>query len=283
MRYFLIVFSSLFFIGCSTAQYYSTKDKKAIKLFEQGKQAPSASIDPQTHAPNFREGIRYMEQAVEKDPNFWEAHAVAGEFYEYLGEYLPAIEHYNKALTINPNHSPTGSTYFYLGNLQNAMGMYDDAVKNLDIYIRNPNANPDLVNKANQIRQNCVFAKNSMAHPQAFNPINIGPGINTKYPEYFPTITVDGKTILFTRRIPDGRVEGPQKEQEDFYVSLLGDNLIWQTATPMPENINTVLNEGAPTIAPDGRTLVFVACADNITGTDYGPNRSGKGSCDLSI
>jgi Tol biopolymer transport system component len=205
----------------------------------------------------------------------------AGEFCEIMGDYMPAIDHYNKALAINPNHSRTGSTYFYLANLQHAVGMYNDAIRNIDIFEKNRNANPELIRNAREIRANCVFAMDAMKNPQAFDPINIGPGINTKHPEYFPTITVDGKTILFTRRIPDGRVNGPKKEQEDFYVSQLGNNNIWQTAIAMPQNINTVLNEGAPTIAPDGRSLVFVACADNVTGTNYGEGRTGRGSCDL--
>ncbi len=281
MRYFLFLFSTFFFISCSSAQYYSTKNKKAIKLFEQGKAAPGLTIDPQTNTPNFREGIRLMDQALEKDPNFWEAHMFAGEFCELIGDYNSAIDHYKRALEINPNHSPGGSTYFYLANLQNAVGMYEEAIQNIDFFERNRNANPELLKNARQIRANCEFAIESMKNPQSFNPINIGPGINTKYPEYFPTITVDGKTILFTRRIPDGRVLGPTKEQEDFYVSKLGDNNIWGKAVAMPENINSVLNEGAPTIAPDGRSLVFVACADNLTGMDYGDGRTGRGSCDL--
>ena len=281
MRFFLILLSSLFFVSCSTAQYYSSKNKKAIKLFEQGRQAPGQTLDPVTHLPNYKEGIHLMNQALDKDPNFWEAHMVVGEFHEMLGDYMPAIEHYKKALAINPNHSPTGSTHFYLANLQHAVGLYEDAIRNAELYEQNRNANPEFIRKVRQIRESCIFAQDAMKHPQSFDPINIGPGINTQYPEYFPTITVDGKTILFTRLIPDGRVLGPRKEQEDFYVSKLGDNNIWGKAVAMPENINSVLNEGAPTIAPDGRSLVFVACADNLTGMDYGENRTGRGSCDL--
>ena len=280
MKYFLIAFSLMFFASCSTAQHYSTKSKKAIKLFEQGKAAPSQSIDQRTHTPNYKEGIRLMEQALEKDPNFWEAHMFAGEMCELIRDYPNAIDHYNKALAINPQPSSTGSTYFYLANLQQAVGDYDSAIKNIDLFQTFRNANPDLVQNSHEIRANCVFAKESMENPLNFNPINIGPGINTADPEYFPTITVDGKTILFTRRIADGRVETPIKEQEDFYVSQLSEGNIWQTAIAMPSNVNTVNNEGAPTIAADGRSLVFVACPD-VTGTNYGDNRDGRGSCDL--
>jgi len=281
MNYFIIALSFFLFVSCSSSQY-STSNRKAIKLFEQGKDAPSLSIDPLTHTPNYKKGIRLMNQALDKDPMFWEAHMFAGEFSEILGDFETAIDHYKSAIEINPQHTRTGSTYFYLANLQQAVGSYPEAIKNIEIFTKFKNANPDLLSKARTINDACLFAIESMKNPIDFNPINIGPGINTSDPEYFPTITVDGKTILFTRRIEDGRVYGPVKEQEDFYVSQLSNQNIWQTAVPMPENVNTVNNEGAPTISADGRSLVFVACPD-ATGTNYGSNRNGKGSCDLYL
>lgn len=279
MRILFVLFSIALVSSCSTAQTgYSTSNKKAIKLFEAGIQAPN-HVDPKTNRPDYMAGIDLMNKAIEKDPNFWEAHMNAGEFYEIIGDYPNAIKHFESALSINPNHSPTGSTYFYLANLQQAIGDYNKAIKNLDIFIRNRNANPDLVRQAYVIQESCQFALESIKNPQKFNPINIGPGINTKDPEYFPTITVDGKMMLFTRRIDDDRTI--YKQQEDFYVSMLEKN-IWGTAVPMPVNINTTKNEGAPTISADGRSLIFVACAEDVTNTqEYGEGRSGKGSCDM--
>ncbi|MBL1279277.1 MAG: PD40 domain-containing protein [Fluviicola sp.] len=280
MKYLVFILSLLIFASCSTAQHYSTKSKKAIKLFEQGKDAPRNSIDRERNTPNFRLGLKYLSQAIEKDPNFWEAHMVAGEFAETIGDYELAIDHFEKALAINPQRQSTGSTYFYLANLQQAVGQYDKAIQNIDLFQQFRNANQELIRQSHQIRASSVFAKEAMTNPLEFNPINIGPGINTAQPEYFPTITVDGKTILFTRRVKDGRVRGEFQEQEDFFVSQLSNKNIWQTAIAMPSNINTINNEGAPTIAADGRSLVFVACPDR-TGTNYGENRNGRGSCDL--
>ncbi len=276
-----LFFLSLFFIAaCSNAQVkYSSSNKKAIKLFEQGQKAPGETLDPITRQPNYRAGIDFLNKAIEKDPSFWEAHMFAGEYCEIIGDYPNAIAHYEAALSINPNHSPSGSTFFYLANLQQAVGEYEKSIKNIDIFVRNRNANQDLVNQAYGIRDNCEFAMKSIKNPRTFNPINVGAGINTADPEYFPTITVDGKTILFTRRIDDDRVLGPMKEQEDFYVSELS-NRIWGKAIPMPMNVNTINNEGAPTIGADGRSLVFVACPDG-SGENYGDGRTGKGSCDL--
>jgi outer membrane protein OmpA-like peptidoglycan-associated protein/tetratricopeptide (TPR) repeat protein len=280
MKLVLFLFS-LMLTSISFSQYgYSTKSKKAIKLFELGQQEPNLSIDPTTNLPNFRKGIEYIEKALIKDPNFWEAHLLVAEYYEYLYEYDNAIDHYEKAIQINPNHTYTGSTYFYLANLLFATGAYDDCIKNINVFTKFNNANEELLNQAYFIQSSCEFAINALKNPKKYEPINAGPGVNTEDPEYYPTLTVDGKTLLFTRRIDDDRVLKYQ-EQEDFYVSQKNSEGIWTDAVAMPSNVNTVLNEGAPTISADGRSLIFVACSDQSGDNYYGEGRSGMGSCDL--
>ena len=57
-----LFFLSLFFIAaCSNAQVkYSSSNKKAIKLFEQGQKAPGETLDPINHQPNYRAGIDFF-------------------------------------------------------------------------------------------------------------------------------------------------------------------------------------------------------------------------------
>jgi len=277
----LAIFFALFFMVQETtayAQRYSTKNKKAIDLFEQAVQAPNQSVDRERRMPNFRLGIELAEKALNRDPNFWEAHLLLAEFHENYDEYEQAIHHYEQALRIHPQHAASGLTHFLLGSSQFLVGQYAEAIENLSLYSRNKQANPRMVNQAREMIKKSEFAIEAIAHPYKFEPINVGPGINTADPEYFPTITVDGKTILFTRRIKDMSV--PMGMQEDFFISHSLDGKTWEKATPMPPNINTERNEGAPTIAADGRSLIFVACSDE-TGRNYGENRYGKGSCDL--
>jgi outer membrane protein OmpA-like peptidoglycan-associated protein/tetratricopeptide (TPR) repeat protein len=281
MKSFLLVIQILIFTACSSVaqMQYSSTNKKAISLFEDA-MAAANSMNEQTGYPNYPLGIELLNKALEKDPKFTEAYLVLAEFYQTMKKHKEAITAYEAAIALNPHHSATGSTFFYIATSQTAVGDYDAAIKNLDYYISNRNANPEMVNQASAMKRNCEFASNALKNPSQFTPINMGPGINTPDPEYFPTITVDGKTILFTRRIDDERVP-VYKEQEDFYVSQLSDRNIWGTAVPMPPNVNSILNEGAPTISADGKSLIFVACSGQSNDMDYGEARTGKGSCDL--
>ena len=273
------LFLTCFLGSCAKAQFsYSTRSKKAIKLFEKAKRIPSESFDEKTYEPNYKDAIQVLKQALQKDPNFWEAHLLSAEFHEYSKNYPLAIKHYEAAIEINPLHSKSGSTYCYLANLNLALGNYDESIKYADIFLKNPNASSVLSKETYKIKRSAEFARHAIKNPKPFNPINLGPGVNTSFPEYYPALTVDGSTILFTRLLPLKMRDFYQ--QEDFFISLKDENGSWGKSFPMPKNINTSNNEGAPTLSADGRNLVFVACADQ-TGSYYGENRSGKGSCDL--
>lgn len=284
MRFFQLL-GILLLISLQTAfaQFpYSSTSKKAIKLFEKAQKAPAEQRNPQTGALNYQAGIQLTDAALQKDPQFWEAYILKAEFLEYQRKYAEAITCYKKALEIDPTHSISGSTHFYLAVCQLTIGAYQDALQTIDIFLRNPNANEKLTTQAYQIKACAEFSAAAIQHPKPFEPKNIGEGVNTAYPEYYPTLTVDGQQLLFTRRLP--LIEnGQQDEQEDFYVSVFDPKAgAWTMAKAMPNVINTSWNEGAPTISGDGKTIIFVACTDQ-TGQNYGENRTGKGSCDLFV
>ena len=278
----ILTFSLLLLNSCGTAQMgYGTDNKRAVKLFNEARKVPNQNMDPITGKPDYESGIELLQKALRKDENFVEAHQMIGEFYQMTGKSEKAVHHLKKALELRPSDNLNGQSYVNIAALQVANKEFDDALTFCDKVLNSDDKMiPNSVRvAAKNIKENAVFSKEAYANPTNIEPINIGSGINTEHPEYFPTITVDGKTMLFTREVPADN--NSPRGQEDFFVSNLKDG-VWQDAFSMPRNINTPANEGAPTIAADGRTLVFIACAD-ISGTNYGPNREGKGSCDLFI
>lgn len=270
----------LFSCGTTAQMTYSTSNKKAISWFEEALQSPNDHYDMRTGTVDYGPAIELLEKAIKKDPNFIEAHQLISEYFLGSGYPDKAIYHLERSIAINPGYDPSGSSYIMLARLQHEYGKYEEATKNAKRYLEYGNRNQQYNYQAQKIIRSGELAAEAMRNPAKFTPINLGPAINTEHPEYFPTITVDGKTLLFTRRLPAPGTE--LGAQEDFFVSHLDDEGRWNMASPMPKNINTERNEGAPTFAPDGRTLVFVACPD-VTGRNYGEGRTGKGSCDLFI
>ena len=268
----LLVFLCMLVSHLSYAQF-SSSSKKATKLFKQAQFIPTQQLDPQTRMPDFKAGIELVDKALKNDPNFWEAYVLRGEYHMNLRDKSAAIADFENALRVSPNHSRTGMTFYRLADLYLDQGAYDKALTNIKSFINHPNANEEYLKSGYSIYDNALFAIDAIKHPKPFNPVNAGPGVNTQFAEYYPTLTVNGKELMFTRALPYG-----SSIQEDFFTSINRDNA-WTVATPMPQHVNTEHNEGAPTISADGRSLIFVACIDE-TGT-YGEQRKGKGSCDL--
>ncbi|MCK5821281.1 MAG: PD40 domain-containing protein, partial [Bacteroidales bacterium] len=95
-------------------------------------------------------------------------------------------------------------------------------------------------------------------------------GVNTDALEYFPSLTIDGKQLVFTRQDSKEEEHGGQPEQEDLYIGQLNDYAV-TSIRKLPEPLNSVKNEGTQTIRQDGRLMIFTAC-----------NRpDSKGGCDL--
>ena len=263
--------------SCAVAQpgQWSTKSKKAIKYVERGLEE-ERGLDMETGLPNYRGGIYWFNKAIDKDPNFIEAYLYKGDFAIMMGDNETAIKAYIKVIELNPEYSKTGFIYAELAMLEWSEGKYAEALEHGKKFKTYKAANPDMLKEIEWLIVNCEFAVNAAANPVPFEPINVGAGVNTPDPEYFPTLTVDQSELLFTRRI----VSANGSWQEDFFVAQDFEGY-WGRAKPMPNNINTSFNEGAPTFAPDGRTLIFVGCAVERVG--YGPGRRGYGSCDLFI
>jgi outer membrane protein OmpA-like peptidoglycan-associated protein len=244
----------------------STKSKKAKHYYESGEQLLQRQKTVEAKL-NFQ-------QAIIEDPDFYEAYMLLGEIYEEENSDSAAVAVYKKALEINPDRYPPA--FFILADIEYKNGWYDDAVVHYNKYLSNKDTHGASRIKAEKHLANCEFAIKAMQNPIPFNPVNLGPNVNSAFNEYFPCLTADNQTLLFTRLLKDSRsVTG---RQEDFFISSFKDG--WQPASELGAPINTLYNEGAPTLSADGNILIFTAC-ESLEG--YGKGREGFGRCDLFV
>jgi len=246
-------------------EYYTTTNRKALKLFEEARQF--YSLNDRAKAKQF------LLEALEKDEKFVEAHTMLGYIYGDMGQTEKAITEIKRAIEINPITLP--ENFFTLAQFQIGLGYYKEAKANYSNFLKMASVNKEMNKSAELGIVNCDFAINAMEHPVPFNPINAGPGLNSKYDEYFPSVTADEQMFLFTRRLP--ATESQSGWQEDFYVSNKVNGK-WADAYGIGPKINSQSNEGAPCLSQDGEILFFVACEGDF---GYGAGRQGFGSCDI--
>lgn len=243
---------------------YTTQNKKAISSFEKALEYYNARND--------QKALEELKKAIEKDPVFIEPHILSAQIYTEGNKPQEAINEYTKALEINPKFDK--KIFFLIANIEMSLGKYPEAKQDYEAFLKNKTLNPDSKELAEQQLNNCNFAIEAIKNPVPFEPKNMGGSINTNLDEYFPAITADDQTFLYTR---NNRTESIPL-QEDFLVSKK-INGVWAPSVFMGNGINTPGNEGAPSISADGQILFFIACAE-MDGT-YGANRKGYGSCDI--
>ena len=100
---------------------------------------------------------------------------------------------------------------------------------------------------------------------------NLGAGVNSAQRDYNPVLSLDGRTLYFSRRNANSG--------EDVFRSFW-DNGAWQTAQPLDKKVNTQTHEVPLGVSPDGNTLFlfgnYIALPDfyYVTTTE---KRLGKG------
>src|ERR1700676_4257402 len=241
------------------AQYDPAKaDKKAVQLFnismEQGRDG------------NLREGIISLKKAVSIDSRYADAYLSMAGMYTDLKNYQAAVDNYKIAKSID-------SVYFNDFNLSYSislagLGKFEEALAAVNDFKSIPTLHESSIRSADYRSRSYQFAVDFAAKKNhadyKFEPQNMGDSINTPDSEYFPAISLDGKHLVFTRRV--------HGTNEDFYQS---DRLAngWSKARPLEGNINSSFNEGALNISQDGQWLIFTGC--NFP--------DGFGSCDFFI
>ncbi len=165
-------------------------------------------------------------------------------------------------------------TFRELGELQTLRQDYAASLTAFERYRDGlpADASAEKKREAEQLIASAKLGAELMKNPVPFTPERLMGGVNTtEHQEYFPSLSIDGKRLIFTRNL--------YGNNEDFYESTELEDGSWSPAVPL-EGVNTDLNEAAQTITADGRLLVFTACdrPDGLGGCDlyYSEQRDGR-------
>ena len=260
-RTVIITLSLLFLSQCSvTGQGLHTRSGRALKFYDLGKRDyEMLYLD---RAEN------NLKIAVAEDPRFYEAQILLGQLYSDQSEWEKAVTHYSRAVSVDSLYFTPA--LYNLGKAEMRTGRYTEAKSHLEAYLSQPKTTAKLRTDAEQMISNCIFA---LSFPGALfqtEPLSAGDSVNTELDEYWPSLTGDGLELCFTREVRRASAYGRDR-QEDFYISRWMSEGYWGTARNAGAPLNTAGNEGAQSIASDGRSMYFTACDRN----------DGLGRCDI--
>ncbi|QSE97294.1 OmpA family protein [Fulvivirga lutea] len=236
----------------------STKSKKAAELYYEA--------DNYRVRGQYNQAISLLEQSIQKDKKFHEAYFRLATIYKAQGDLTKAESLFLNVIELKGENN--GPSYFELGELYLRKNDYKQAIDYINKYLAYNPRNSQRVMEANTILSNAQFAIENNKREVSFNPKPLSDTVNAFAMQYFPVVTVDGQSLIFTRRLGD-----TPNDDEDLVICKLDSNGQWSAPESISSNINSQFNEGTCTISADGRVLIFTSC--------YG--RNGYGSCDLYI
>lgn len=211
----------------------------------------------------YEKAVKSLESAIALDSSFAAPHQQLGDIYRRQKSYEKSLPHYRRVVQLAPNMTPL--TWFGLGEGLLHTANYREALEAFKRYAGTPGLNAEALSLTQKYMADCAFSIDALAQPSQITLHNAGGAINSDMDEYFPKLTADHNTIIFTRKTDN---------RENFYESTKDSMGNWQPAQSLRGEINSALyNEGAHCISPDGKYLFFTGC-----------NRpDGLGSCDIYV
>ncbi len=194
-------------------------------------------------AKNFERALQLVNKGIRKYPDYAQFYLLGARILYAQKQDRQSVAYLKKYYQLTKDYkalSEIGLVYF-------GLKQYDSAVVYLERFEQK--ARSDYVHAFLETARFRLTAKD---HPVPFDPKPLPSTVNTEYNEYFPDIDANNR-LFFTRLI----------ENEDIYTTRkIGQ--AWTASVPLPPQINTDEQEGACTISPDGKTMIFTRCITNI-------------------
>lgn len=257
----LVVIFYTLFAGISLAQTFETSKGKPVKDLIQ-------DAERYVNMQQFQPAKLVLEEAIKRKPNFVIAYRLLGIVNSKLKNHAEAVVAYEKLFEMQAGLSK--AAYFECGQACMKMYAYDKALGYFNLYKNADSRDYKTDEKTIESNYNlyvdreirsCKYARNIDFSIEREESINLGTAINSAADEYLPTLTGDGRWLIFTSN----------SAGENILISKPKANGDWEKARSISPAINTPRNEGMAKLSVCGRMIYFSACAwENV-----------KGGCDI--
>lgn len=202
------------------------------------------------------------------DPNNAEYAFTTGECFFNTIDKARGLNYFKQASKQGHNSELIN---FYLGRAFHFNLLFDSAIYYYNKFLEESSFNPALnvsnsghkKPKALEVQkyiENCYTGMKLVENPVELRIENIGPVINTKFPEYVPVISADEKILMFTtrRNTTTGKsLDMDGRYYEDIYISKKNNQGEWTIPESIGEPINSKFHDACIGLSPDGSKLLI--------------------------
>lgn len=215
---------------------------------------------------NYRGALRVYRELYETNAENPQLNYRMGECFVFVKEMDKAIPHLE--LVVKNDTIDKKNAFFYLGQAYQFEGKIEEA-KQAFLSFKSGLTEKQLEkHEVNDLYAQCLTAEELMEKPVNVKITNLGDNINSDFTDACPSISADGKTLIFTSRRPEntgGLIEPSNEEYyDDIYISNWdATSKTWTKAVQIPGAINTDGHDANTSISPDGNKIFIYK---NITG-----------------
>lgn len=192
-----------------------------------------------------------------------------------------AVKYLEKAISLN-GKIPEDAPYF-LGWAFQFQLKWDEAIKyyqmSLTLLNADAKSNAIAIEDVNKKIKECNVGKTEVANPQRIFVDNLGPNINTSYPEYSAFISADESMMVLTARRENstgGKIdEGDKWPFEDLYQSFKVNGK-WTPVQNFGPLVNSPEHDATSGLSSDGTTMFVFKYKEKDGGDIYVSNLTGN-------
>jgi len=175
-----------------------------------------------------------------------------------ISKPLDAQLWFSKAIELKINEP---DVYLYLADAQRMNQNFDEAIKNYNEYKL---LVPQDIQSEKGI-ESCKLAKTWIKNPTEYIVTNLS-YINSAFIDYCPYFVKEGNTnkLYFSSTRPssvgDQTHGGSGQSFSDIFVSSQDAKKSWSFPEPLPQIVNTIHEEGSPSLTKDNKIMVYTYC-----------------------